>query len=74
MIIGIPKELAEGEHRVAATPSSVKKLIKLGYEVQVQSSAGSSASFPDSLYEDAGATDGYRPRRQEIQARLGLSK
>ena len=55
MIIGIPKEKAGGERRVAATPQSVKKLIKLGYEVVVQSGAGEKANFPDALYEEAGA-------------------
>lgn len=56
MIIGAIKESTSGEHRVAATPESVKKLIKLGYDVVVESGCGSAASFPDSLYENAGAT------------------
>ena len=63
MIIGIPKEGAKGEQRVAATPQSVKRLQKLGYEVVVESGAGDAASFPDSLYEEAGAsvaTDGEK--------------
>ena len=56
MIIGIPKEGAKGEQRVAATPDSTKRLIKLGYDVQVQSGAGELASFPDDLYAESGAT------------------
>lgn len=55
MIIGVAKETADGECRVAATPASVKKLIKLGYEVQIQTGAGVKANFPDAQYSDAGA-------------------
>lgn len=56
MKIGVPKETAGGERRVAATPQSVKKLQKLGYQVQIQSGAGSEANFPDEQYQRAGAT------------------
>lgn len=55
MIIGAIKESTRGEHRVAATPDSVKKLIKLGYDVVVESGCGCDANFPDELYEYAGA-------------------
>ena len=55
MLIGIPKESARGETRVAATPDTVGKLIKLGFEVTVQSGAGHAASFEDAVYEEAGA-------------------
>lgn len=53
MRIGIPRE--PGSKLVAATPDTVGKLIKLGYEVVVENDAGAAASFPDSLYEGAGA-------------------
>lgn len=56
MIIGAVKESAPGENRVAATPQSVKKLIKLGYQVIVESDCGSDASLLNSQYEEAGAT------------------
>lgn len=56
MIIAIPKESARGECRVAATPDSVKKLIKLGYQVHIQSGAGESSCFSDDSYRSAGAT------------------
>ena len=56
MLIGVPRETAEGERRVAATPDSIKKLAKLGYDVQIEKDAGSAANFPDSAYEAAGAT------------------
>ena len=55
MIIGVPKECAEGECRVSASPASVKKLTGLGYDVRVQMGAGISANFPDSYYSEAGA-------------------
>ena len=40
MIIGVLKESQEGENRVAATPQTVKDLIKGGFEVHVQSNTG----------------------------------
>ena len=55
MIIGVPKECAEGECRVSASPASVKKLTGLGYDVRVQAGAGISANFPDTYYSEAGA-------------------
>ncbi len=55
-IIAIPKEVATNERRVAASPASVEKLIKLGYLVCIESTAGMEASFTDLAYEKAGAT------------------
>lgn len=55
MRIGIPKERAAGESRVAATPKTVTQLIKLGFEVAVESRAGERASFTDEMYASAGA-------------------
>jgi len=55
MIIGAIKESKLGEHRVAVTPNSVKKIISLGYDVVVESGCGQDASFHDSMYESAGA-------------------
>lgn len=52
--IGIPKEIASGERRVAATPDTVKKLQKLGFDVLVERSAGESAKFSDAAYKAAG--------------------
>ena len=40
MLIGIPKESRNNENRVAITPEILKKIIKLGYEVQIEKSAG----------------------------------
>src|SRR6478736_1490963 len=56
MKIGIPKEIRPGERRVAATPDTVSRLLKLGFEVQVESQAGAGASFSDADYTALGAT------------------
>ncbi len=58
MIIGIPRESLPGETRVAATPQTVAQLLKLGYEVAVESGAGAAASFSDAAFTEAGATIG----------------
>ena len=55
MKVGIPKEVHSGEKRVAATPEVVGQLIKLGFEVAVQSGAGVSAHYSDAAYTEAGA-------------------
>lgn len=55
MRIGIPKESRTGETRVAATPETVGKLRKLGFDVAVESGAGEQASFTNELYITAGA-------------------
>ncbi|HWB78535.1 MAG TPA: Re/Si-specific NAD(P)(+) transhydrogenase subunit alpha [Nannocystaceae bacterium] len=54
MKIGIPKEIHEGERRVAATPDTAKRLQKLGFSVVIESGAGVAASFPDQAYRDVG--------------------
>jgi len=56
MIIGIPKESLSGENRVAASPTSVSALIKLGFEIQIQKGAGIKASFTDEEFIAAGAS------------------
>ena len=56
MKFGTPKEVFEGENRVAMTPDSARQLQKLGYECLVESGAGANAGFSDALYEDAGVT------------------
>jgi len=56
MKIGVPKEIRPGERRVAATPESVSRLIKLGFDVTLESGAGGGAAFPDADYEKVGAT------------------
>ncbi|WP_197525312.1 Re/Si-specific NAD(P)(+) transhydrogenase subunit alpha [Pseudobythopirellula maris] len=58
MLITIPTETAPGETRVAATPDSAAKLLKLGHQVTVQAGAGAAAGFSDAAYRDAGVTLG----------------
>jgi len=52
--LGAPKEIGEGELRVALTPESAKKLKKLGFRCAIESGAGQAAGFPDSRYSDLG--------------------
>ncbi|WP_218846854.1 MULTISPECIES: Re/Si-specific NAD(P)(+) transhydrogenase subunit alpha [Aeromicrobium] len=61
MRIGVVKESAPGETRVAATPATVKQLIDLGYLVTVESGAGAASSFSDDAYAAAGATISDKP-------------
>ena len=56
MRIGVPREVHDGEMRVATTPDVVPQLIKLGFAVAVESGAGAGASFDDEAYRKAGAT------------------
>ena len=58
MKIGVPKETAEGERRVALVPDVIKALTAKGIEVAVEPGAGEGASHPDSEYTDAGAKVG----------------
>ena len=55
MQIGVPKETAAGERRVALVPEVVRKLVGSGHEVLVQPGAGAGALIPDAQYEEAGA-------------------
>ena len=54
--VGVPKETAAGETRVAATPETVGRYQKLGLEVLVEKDAGKSSRITDAEYEEAGAT------------------
>ena len=58
MKIGIPKETAPGERRVALTPDAAGRLVKSGHAVVVQAGAGAEAGFSDEAYSAAGATLG----------------
>src|ERR1044071_8224370 len=58
MRIGVPRETAEGERRVALVPEVAAKLVEAGHEIVVESGAGSAASFADAAFTDAGATVG----------------
>jgi NAD(P) transhydrogenase subunit alpha len=56
MKVGIPSEISHNELRVAATPKTVKRLLKQGFEVAIQHNAGIKANFSDKDFEEAGAT------------------
>ena len=56
MKIGTPKEVFEGENRVAMTPDSATQLQKLGHECYIETGAGANAGFADEAYEAAGVT------------------
>ncbi|MGD9562609.1 MAG: Re/Si-specific NAD(P)(+) transhydrogenase subunit alpha [Pyrinomonadaceae bacterium] len=53
--IGIPREIHPGEKRVAATPQTILKLKKLGFDVVVQAGAGHEINATDAEYQEAGA-------------------
>jgi alanine dehydrogenase len=55
MIIGVPKEIKEQEHRVALLPSAAYQLVKRGHQVLVERNAGVGSGYPDAEYEAAGA-------------------
>src|SRR3954453_12181678 len=58
MKLGVPKEAASGENRVAMVPEVVQRLGKSGVDVVVETGAGAGARIPDALYTEAGATVG----------------
>src|SRR6516225_7279369 len=54
MMVGVPRETAQGERRVALVPELVGKLKKAGLEVLLQSGAGEQAGYPDALFQEQG--------------------
>src|SRR4051812_34289311 len=58
MRVGVARERAPGERRVALVPETVGKLTAAGFDVTVEQGAGEAASFPDAAYSQAGATVG----------------
>ncbi len=54
MKIGVPKEIHPGEKRVATTPEVAEQLIKLGFEVNIESGAGLASNLSDEAYKEAG--------------------
>ncbi|MEV7026660.1 Re/Si-specific NAD(P)(+) transhydrogenase subunit alpha [Kitasatospora sp. NPDC093558] len=56
--VGVVTESTVGETRVAATPPTVRQLLGLGYEVVVESGAGTASGFTDAAYVEAGARIG----------------
>ena len=56
MKVGVAKETAPGERRVALVPEALGKLQQAGLEILVEQGAGAGSAIPDSAYADAGAT------------------
>jgi NAD(P) transhydrogenase subunit alpha len=54
MKIGVPKEIHDGEKRVATTPDAAEKIIKLGFEISIESGAGLAADISDEAYQEVG--------------------
>ena len=63
--IGIPKETAEGERRVAMEPSVITRLGKLGVEILIESGAGAEAYIPDALFKGATIVDSANDLSQQ---------
>ena len=57
-VVGVPRETAAGERRVALVPKVVERLVAAGLDVVVETEAGLGALIPDSHYEQAGASIG----------------
>ena len=70
MKVGVPKESAEGERRVALVPDVVKRLGAKNAEVVVEAGAGEQALIPDTLFTDAGATIGD-PWAADVVVKVG---
>ena len=58
MRVGVARETAPGERRVALVPETAAKLAAAGFEIVVEPGAGAAASFPDEAYSEAGASLG----------------
>src|SRR6188768_3267257 len=69
MRVGVPRETAAGERRVALVPDIVAKLVASGIDVVVEPGAGVAASFTDDAFQKAGATLGS-PWEAEIVAKV----
>ena len=55
MIVGLPKEIKNNEHRVGLTPESVSQISANGHEVFVETNCGKEIGFTNEKYEAAGA-------------------
>ena len=55
MLVAVPKEIRDGEKRVALVPDIINKLTRLGYEVSIESGAGNHSQAMDDDFKSAGA-------------------
>ena len=63
VLVVVPKETVQGEHRVAINPDVAAQLIKMGVQIQVEKNAGIASYFTDQAYENVGVTivgDAYK--------------
>jgi NAD(P) transhydrogenase subunit alpha len=70
MRVGVPRETAASEQRVALVPEVVSRLVSGGIEVLVERGAGEAASFPDASYEEAAASIVADPWDADLVAKV----
>ena len=70
LVVGVPAEIKNSEHRVAITPDGVRELVHHEVPVLVQSGAGAGAAIPDAEYREAGAE--VVAGAADVWARAGL--
>jgi NAD(P) transhydrogenase subunit alpha len=70
MKVGVPRETAEGERRVALVPEVIRKLTAKEFEVVVESGAGEAAMLSDEAFEEAGATIGKEVWNADVVAKV----
>src|SRR3982074_1187244 len=73
-LIGVPREVAAGEKRVATVPEVVEKLIKLGFRVAVEAGAGGAAPFFDHTHRAPAAPLARRSLRRSGRAPISFSR
>jgi alanine dehydrogenase len=61
LTIGVPREIAFQENRIALAPEAVAMLVNNGHQVMIESNAGKAAHFPDHEFSEAGGTIVYSP-------------
>jgi H+-translocating NAD(P) transhydrogenase subunit alpha len=72
MKIAVPKEIIPGERRVALIPNTIDKLVKGGFEVLIEKSAGEGSHYSDKAYEEAGAKIVDSPKELYANAEIVL--
>ncbi|MEX2111011.1 MAG: Re/Si-specific NAD(P)(+) transhydrogenase subunit alpha [Gemmatimonadaceae bacterium] len=72
MLIGVPREIATGERRVALVPEVVQQLTRAGHRVIIQRDAGLRAGFTDEAYRDVGCDLADSPAEIYAKAQLVL--
>src|SRR3989440_4344840 len=70
MKVGVPRETAAGERRVALVPETIKRLTGAGFEIAVERGAGEAAAFPDESYQEAGAALVSDPYNSDVIAKV----